>query len=462
MVVAVTKDGENYPVNVSWTDDSVDDHTGVFTLTQNGDYVVTVRYADKAGNPMANYTSRQMTLDTVAPEIKVTNIKANSANKDEVYGFQIQISDTNLDAATMQPVLTAVLKGEDGSYSTQQIDLGDPTTVIAGSSYTYTVENLPEDALYTLSCQVSDMSRNSTAQVVLEDEQSYETVSFSVNRKGSAFGFGNDTSAGVVDQYYVYSVDQDVVLVEVNADPVEIYSITLNGETLVEGQDYTTAQISKAGEWSKRTYTISKDLFTEEGQYNLVVSSTDKTETVSFSDVKDLMVAFVVDQTAPEIVISGMEAGGRYQTVEQTVTMRPNDEVGRINSLKVLLLTSSNQPMKDDAGNDISVRFDKSGEALQTYLEENDGVVTFVIPEVLNARVQIICDDCAVNANGEANVYDKGFERITVSDNRLVIFYADTYAFVGTILGVVALTILIIVLVKRKKSNGSKKAKTKA
>ncbi len=456
VIVSVTKDGRSYPVNVAWRNNSVDTHTGSFALTEDGDYIVSVQYKDKSGNEMNSYTSNELTLDATSPVITVSNIKANTANKDEKYGFVIEISDTNLDVSTMKPILMAVLKNDDGVYQTVEIDLGEPVAVVDGQKYTYTVENLAEDALYTLACGVKDMSDNEMKQVVLEDGKSYDWVQFSVNRKGSTFGYGTPFTEKLVNQYYVYSVMDDLVIVEVNVDPIENYTVTLNGKTLVEGTDYITTQTSKSGEWSKRTYTIKRELFVAEGEYSVIVSSTDKTNTTAFSDVKNLTVAFTVDQTKPVLTITGLEAGGRYQTDLQTVTLMPNDEGGRLNSLKVVVLDSNGDPLKDDNGKDISVRFEMSGEELLKYLSDNSGKITFTIPEGLNNQVQIICNDCAINAENQTNTYDELFKRVTVSRNKLVIFYANTPLFLGSLAGVAAVIALIIVLVKRSKNKKTK------
>ncbi len=458
VVVTVTKDGENFPVNVSWKDDSVDTHTGTFTLTKDGDYIVSVQYKDKSGNQMTSYKSNELTLDATKPTIKVSNIKANSANKDEKYGFVITVNDTNLDASSLKPVLKAVVQKEEGVYVTMDIDLGDAKTVVNGQTYTYTIEDLPDDGFYTLTCEVKDMSANGMSQIVLDDGESYDQVQFSVNRNGSAFGYGNKFTEELVGQYYIYSVDEDVVIVEVNVDPIEEYKVSLNGKELTEGTDYTTTQTSKDGEWSKRTYTIKKSLFEAEGEYSIIVTSTDKTATTAFSDVKNLSLAFVVDQTKPVLTITGLEAGGRYQTNAQTVTLIPTDEGGRLNSLTVLVLDSNGNPLKDDSGADISVRFEMSGEELLKYLEENDGKVTFTVPEGLNNQVKIVCNDCAVNAEDLTNEYNELFERVTVSQNQLVIFYANTPLFVGTIVGVLAVAGLIVFLIKRKKDKKNKTA----
>ena len=451
VVVTVTKDGVSYPVSPVWSDISVDSHTGRFTLSEDGDYIVTVSYADKSGNRMNTYTSNQLTLDTEVPVIQISDVVANSANKDEEYGFTITISDTNLDVASMNPVLTAVVQNENGVYESVVIDLGTPVAVVAGQTYTYTVENLTADAMYTLSYQVLDMAGNMTNQATLDDGETYDQVQFSINRSGSAFAYGDEYAENLVGQYYVYSVDEDVVIVEVNVDPIENYAVLLNGKTLVEGEDYVSQQTSNPGEWSKRSYIIFKELFEEEGEYSIIISSTDKAASAAYSDIKNLSAAFVVDQTAPVLTISGLETGGRYQTDEQLVTVIPTDEGGRLYSLKVIAYDSDGNPLKDENGEDISVRFEMSGEAFLTFLEENDGKITFTVPEMLNGKVRLICNDCAVNSEGETNECNELYERVTVSQNQLIIFYANTQLFVGSIAGLLALLLLIIILLKRKK-----------
>lgn len=450
--VTVTKDGEEFDVTVAWTKESADRNTGIFTLKQDGEYTISIEYTDKSGNKMVNYVSEKHTLDTTHPKINVSNIKANSANKDEEYGFVIDIHDINLDVESMKPVLTAVVKDENGIYTVKEIELGDPVEVEEGEQYTYTVENLPEDALYTLTCTVMDMAENETIEMLLEDGEAYEEVAFSINRNGSTFAYGNEFTEKLVEQYYVYSVNEDVVIVEVNVDPIENYVIKLNGEELTEGKDYTTTQTSNEGEWSRRVYYIDKDLFVDEGEYNVIVSTVDKAETTAFSDVKNLTVAFVVDQTKPVVTITGLEAGGRYQTDEQTVTLIPTDEGGRLKSLCVVVFDSDGNPLTNEFGEDISVRFEMSGDEFLKYLEENDGKVIFTIPEGLDNQVQIICNDCAVNENNQTNEYNELFERVTVSQNKLVIFYANKPLFYGSIAGVLGVILLLIfILIKRKK-----------
>ena len=455
VVVKVTKDGADYPVNVRWTDESVDIHTGRFTLTDDGDYVVTVEYKDRSENEMTKYTSNRLTLDTIAPTVQVSNIKMNSANKDEKYGFTITANDINLDAASFMPELKVTVRKDDGTYETKTVSLGEMNTAEAGKTYTFTVDNLEQDGIYALACTLKDLSGNQYFRIALSDGKEYDEVKFSINRDGSTFAVDQNTDT-LVNQYYVYSVGADIVIEEVNVDPVETYVVKLNGKALTEGTDYTTTLSAKNDQWSKRTYIISKNLFEAEGEYSIVVESKDKTNTTAYSDVKNLNVSFVVDQTAPVLTVSGLENGGRYQVDEQTVTVIPVDDGGRLHSMKVIVLNSDGEPLKDANGQDISVRFTMSGEEFLAYLEEHAGKVTFTVPEGLENQVQIICDDYAVNVEGQTNTFNETYAKVTVSQSKWIIFYANKPLFYGAISGIVLLIsgiIFLIVLMKKKKES---------
>ena len=439
--VVVTKDGVNYPVNVNWRDLSVDAHTGTFTLTEDGDYIVRVNYTDRSNNTMATYTSQQMTIDTVIPEIQVSNVVNDSANADEVYSFDITASDTNFDITKFNPVLTALVRKEDGSFHEEKIDLGAMITVEEGKTYSYHVENLEADAIYFLSCSVTDLSNNSSNRIVLEDGMSYNLVRFSINRDGSTFMLGEYTQ-GLVNDYYTRNVTENLEIIEINADVLEEHKITLNGKELVEDADYTVKAEGGNGKWMQYTYTVSKALFEAEGEYQLVVSSMDKAGNHAFSDVKDATIGFVVDRTAPIVAVTGMANDGRYQTEVQTVTLIPTDDGGALKSLLVRLVSDEGEPMQ--------VLIDLSGDALTEALDNGGGRLTFEIQQGLYQNVEIICEDCAVSAEGP-NVYNELFKNLSVSTSSFMIFWANKPLRWGVIGGISALAVVVAFLLSKKK-----------
>jgi dihydrodipicolinate reductase len=99
------------------------------------------------------------------------------------------------------------------------------------------------------------------------------------------------------------------------------------------------------------------------------------------------------------------------------------------------------------------------GEEFHTYLEENDGVVSFQIPEGFENQVRIVCTDCAVHSDGTTNTYDETFARITVSANQFVIFFANRTAFGLTAAAAVAAIGTTAALILRKKSRKKENSK---
>jgi hypothetical protein len=213
----------------------------------------------------------------------------------------------------------------------------------------------------------------------------------------------------------------------------------LNGKALQEGSDYTVKSEGGGDAWYRYVYTINKDLFEQEGDYSVVVCSTDKANTVAYSDVKNVSISFVVDKTAPTITLSGLESKGRYQTEEQLVTMIPMDDGGKLRQVQVLISDSEGLPLRDDAGNNISVRFNMAEEELGQYLAENAGQISFTIPEGYDMSVKILVDDYSVDENGITNECVLVYDAVTVSSNAFVILYANK-ALLFSLIGAVGVT----------------------
>ena len=452
VVVNVNKDGSTSRVTPSWSNASGDAYKATISLPAEGEYTISVEYADRSGNTMEDIVSGEMILDKTLPTIKVSGLKANSANKEQPFSFVITIEDEYLKENTIAPALTALLQGENGTYSVRSIATPSAKATAGGKQYVITVDDLADDAVYNLTCSAADKAGNVGKIIVLDDNREYDAVQFSINRKGSTFSVDENT-AQLLNYYYVYEAEHDVVIFETNVDPIENYTLKLNGQELKEGTDFTTQQTTKSGEWSKRTYVINKALFAEEGQYTVTVESTDKAGSVAYSDVKGMSVSFIVDRTAPVLTVSGLTNGGRYQVEEQTVTVLPTDDGGRLYSFKAIVLDAEGNPLKDADGKDISLRIDLSGEALDEYLDANNGMITFTVPEGLENQVRLICNDSAHHVNGTTNETVEEYQ-VTVSQSFWIIFYANKGLFYGAIGGVGAaalLAILLIVLKKKKK-----------
>lgn len=431
--------------SVNWTDNNSDLHIGTFSINKDGKYRIEVEYTDRSNNKMNNYASDYLIIDTKKPSLKVTNIKNNTANKDKTYGFTIDASDTNIDFKSFKPVLEALMMTSSGQFKKENIDLSKYLRKNSSTSYSYVVDNLSDDAVYTLSCSVADMSGNKTEKILLDDGKTYDNAEFSINRNGSTFKIDENTQK-LLDNYYVSSVDNDIVIQEINVDPIENYVVKLNGTALKENEDYTTSETTDTSKWCERKYVINSSLFENESDYDIKIESTDKAGSVAYSDLKGLEVKFVVDKTPPTLIVSGIEDNGRYQVQEQKVTVIPSDNGGKLGSLKIVILDSN--------GKEIKVLFNKSGEDLLKYLSSNNGKVEFNIPEGFENQVVFYCDDCSVGSNGQFNENKKIISNITVSPNNFVIFYANKPMFYSVTIGgsvlIIGIIVAIVLIVRRK------------
>ncbi len=421
---------------VNWNEGNGNVHRGTFTISEDGDYVVSVKYKDRSNNVMADYESEQLTIDRTKPTLSVSGINHESAYNGEKVGFVLRAEDTNLNGASLKPVLTAVVQGKDGEFETQTIPLGSAASA-GGQAYTISVDNLEKDAVYTLTCTATDLAGNENNVMYISESGAQRTdILFSVNRNGSAYML-NDYTKKTVEEYYMQSVDEDIVIVEVNVDPLEKYEVELNGEVLVENEDYTVKKDGGNGSWNKYTYSIHASNFAQEGEYTVVVTSVDRTNTTAYSDIKNAKVKFVVDKTPPVVTVSGIEKDGRYKTDKQTVTVMVSDDGGDLESLKIVV-------------NGTKVEHEYIGEELMKAIEENGGILTFTLSESSDAQsVSIICVDKA------GNVYESGetYTNLTVSPSTWIILWANPAFRWGLAGGAVAVAaaIFLIILFKRKK-----------
>ena len=432
---------------------SGDTHTATIRYDADALYSFDISYRDKAGNAADRYRGDTFYVDQTLPKVTLSGIADESANSEKGdIGFVLTATDTNLDEFT--PVITAVLM-EDGQIVKRELAVGESKPIEDGMEFV--VKNLPDDGIYRITCTVTDKAGNAFEEITLyrKDGTAYtakrtgadDLLTFSVNRSGSVYEMTSYTAA-LTEKYYVQRVTEEVAIVEINANPLISYVVTLGGKELQEGTDYTVSIEGGSGDWRKYTYHVQSTLFDAEGEYNLVISSVDGAENDAFSDVKGASIHFVVDRTAPVVAVSGLAAGGRYQTTKQQVTLIPTDDGGALKSLCVLLV--------DDDGETLEELVNLQGEALEKALEENDGKITFEMSEGLYQNVRIICDDCADYGDEENIIYDKVFRNVSVSSSAFMIFWANKplrWGVIGGVSAVVLAALLVLLLKKRKKKD---------
>lgn len=407
--------GPAVPTAVSWSERGTDIHETAVSITEDGDYMLFVQYSDRSGNQMADYVSQRLVRDTVAPVISVSDVSADSAYNGETVGFTVSVHDVNLDTNAVTPTFTAVTMSEQGEFSSQAIAY-EASVAEDGETYIMSVPNLEEDAVCTIACEARDMADNSFSMLGGADGNQYTSISFSVNRNGSTFVLDDDTR-GLTEQYYVQDVQKDVVLREINVSLADHYAVRLNDEVLSEGSDYTTTSSRQEGQWNIRTYAIARELFAQEGEYNIVVESVDSTETAAYSDVKNAAVKYVVDRTEPMVTYSGLQEGETYRVDRQKVVAIPRDDGGMLKSFKAVIMNAD--------GENETTAISLEGKELSDYLASNDGMVSFDIPEGIHQQVRVICSDYAVDSAGKTNTYDQIFRAVTVSSSGVAAFMAN-------------------------------------
>lgn len=325
----------------NWTHNG-DTHQAKINFTEDGHYTFTCKYADLAGNSMKEMEPQEFYIDKVAPVITISGVEDGSANAGEV----VPVITVNEDNYNQEEINISVETG-----------LGTNVTVAKaakpienGFSYTLTDMTTKEDNVYYLTVSATDLAGNNAELV----------YSFSLNRHGSTYDLSG--ISGLTQKTYYKSSDiPDMKIVEMNVDKVEKFSVYVsrNGNVLPSKQvklraftdnDEICYKVETQG--SERTgyryeYTIFKENFEQEGVYNISFYSKDEAgnEVNNTLDEKGAEVRFVIDNTAPKVIIDGIEAGEVYAAESQTVNVMVTDNF-MLNEAEFYLVNEDGDELK--------------------------------------------------------------------------------------------------------------------
>ena len=448
--------------NISWSDNG-NVHTATISYTADGDYTFDVTMSDLAGNQSAaadygnSAASKEFTVDQTISKPMITGIEDGHAYKDDVIPG-ISFSDINYDSYEVK--LTRTRKDEIGVDVTEQYI--DTISVDAkGGSRTFDAfqREIENDGIYTLTVRMLDKAGNEETQ----------TLTFTVNRFGSVYEYDGYLVSLIQDGgTYVASISDDLIITEYNAN--RLVNDSLNIEITLDGRSIDAAYVSNptpnenvnVGEsgWFQYQYIISKENFSNDGMYRITLSSEDEASNTPESTpdnstdengnaIVDTM-QFRVDSTAPEITsIVGLE-----------------DRI--INEQKVDIRYTVYDAI---ALKTITVYLDgEVQDSITSFDDVNNYSGTFTINESSSAqKVRILVEDKAGNtmdtdnfgkedADGNIIVPMPAYafnNTVTVSTNFFVRWYANKPLFWGSIGGVIAVMAgiwLLIVLLKKKKS----------
>ncbi|MGN1130882.1 MAG: starch-binding protein, partial [Ruminococcus sp.] len=162
--VSVSKNGGDKEAvsNVVWTDKSVDEHTGVYTISGDGHYVVYVDYTDRSNNEMTSYVSDTIIIDTKKPVITVEYDNENVINTqnlrkyyDDKQTATITIKEHNFNAEEVEFSILSM------DVNRNTIDKTYKMSKWNSNGDTHTMEiTYSKDANYTFDIDYTDLANN--------------------------------------------------------------------------------------------------------------------------------------------------------------------------------------------------------------------------------------------------------------------------------------------------------------
>lgn len=422
-----------------------DTHIATIVYDADGDYTFDVTMTDMAGRESgaADYgdtvAGKEFTVDKTIAKPSITGVENGKAYKNDVIPV-ISLDDVNF--AEYEAVLTRTRKGEKNVDVTDKFINAITTNAKGGSATNDKFEKIADnDGIYTLKVTMSDKAGNTEE----------ETVTFTVNRFGSVYDFGEYLTKLVANGgSFEQKITEDIVLTEYNPDRLVadslIIEITRDGKPVEDVKYEVTPVINDQvaiGEsgWFQYSYTINKENFAADGIYKIAISSKDATgNTPENSNFEDKNILFRVDSTTPEITsITGLEED-IINAQEVTVKYTIFDAIG----LKSVTVYVDGKKVGDTITDFNGDTNNYSGE--------------FVLTESSSAqKVRILVEDLAGNiTDTDAEDFESAYEfnnSVTVSTNIFVRWYANKGLFWGSIAGVVVLAgaIWFFIAAKKKK-----------
>lgn len=427
---AITSNSVTPGVN-GWSGNG-DVHSATVPFTTDGNYSFTVNYTDLAGNAAEVYNVNEFVIDLTKPEIEIFDIVDKSANNGEV-APGVRYSDTNYDVNGVSITYSGAkhsAKAVDGARSS--IPNGES---IKMADFAHTAET---DDVYTMTAKVTDLAGN-------YDEKE---VTFSVNRFGSNFIFSDATEAFLTNYYN--NEEETLVVEEINVDTLTHRGIN-NGhdgevKELKEGTDYTVKESGSEVSWKSYVYTINKENFEKEGLYNITIDSVDRATNEVNNKIKEANIEFVIDKTAPTVVITGIEDEGQYRTNERDITISAADNVA-MDHVEVYV-DDDERPVELFEADMIQ---NQKGELPYTLTSSSDW-----------QKIKAVAVDRAGNVTDTSRLENSESEKwisVLVTSNMFVQFYRNTPLVIGTIVVILALAgIFFLILAKRRKKDEEEEA----
>lgn len=253
------------PVIAGWRSNG-DSHVATVLFPGEGEYELAVSGVDLARNAMEEYRSGTFVVDTVKPKIDIEGLGA-AVYTGPMADAQIRLSDVNLDAKRSKAEVAKVTYGSLGTkgaaYSDAARSRVDSSTASI-VSFAAPAHVRANDGVYSMIAEAVDLAGN----------HSEERVAWSINRFGSTY-----LVMGGKEMLGSYSkAAQDLHVLEVNPSGIDMQGVSvevvhdLSARTLRRGADYQISQVKNAA-WPTYRYEISKDVFVDDGEYQVILHS---------------------------------------------------------------------------------------------------------------------------------------------------------------------------------------------
>ena len=410
------------------------------TFHVDGIYSFAGTVTDMAGNVSLPIDCEEFVIDQTAPVITFHDVEDMTAygKSDSAFAPYITIDDTNFDPAGV----TVTMSRMKWDSEEEMTDFGG----LNGSTWQLKeLEQMPEnDAVYTLNVRAQDMAGNPNS------DETY--VTFSLNRYGSVYVLGGETSA-LLEQYYTNEA-QELTLTEYNlSNQADSWiDVSRNSEEETQLTKDTNYSVQKQGDsgndcnWKQTEYQIHASNFAEDGTYKVLVYSKDTLENATTnenpaSEEYASVLAFCKDTEGPTVTLTGVEEGGFYNEASMPLLVNyfDNNEIERLN-IQVI-----NGADENDVIDSVEYVADDGA------IEAASGKLEYTLKE--NAKVQKVIVTATDRAGNTSEPQSITF---TLSTSAWVRFYNNKQKLYGTIAGVtgtLGVICLMIMIWRRRRRN---------
>ncbi|MCD8249043.1 MAG: hypothetical protein LUC60_04205, partial [Lachnospiraceae bacterium] len=377
-------------------------YTASASFYVDGVYSFSGTVTDLAGNVSLPVSCEAFVIDRTAPKISFHAVKDQKAygkgeveeeNVGDIFAPYISIEDVNYDSDEVSVKLTR------SKWNTIDEELTGFGTLRGRTWYLNEIEEtVDNDAVYTLTVQVTDLAGN-------ENDASENSITFSLNRFGSVYVLGRET-LNLLEQYYTKE-EPTLTLTEYNlsrADEtwIEVTHNDENSVQLMKNKDYTAAESVNPDSdcsWKRTDYEIKASNFEEDGSYRVLFYTRDMEENSTTNESQAYReyattILFCLDTEGPGLTLTGVTEGERYNASEMPllVSYFDNNEMER---LVIRVVERDNEEL---------VLGEASYEVTDSGLERLSGEISdYVLKEHDRwQKVIVMAYDCAGNAGQQS------------------------------------------------------------